>query len=217
MYLPFSLCLALNFLQTSCEWEWKILSLVLNYDLDRCLPWALPSVTQSDRIDKMWWMSSPYFSVSICCWPLLETADWACWAYALLYNKCYFLRNSGIPLPLEQRGVRKGNPTHLGCCNTSCVSQGEGLWLASRAFVLLLFTKGLMVVCALFLSAMYHFFSRQAALANVFILYHAYVSKNIRENERQINQVVFWIRTRNWKEKKKVRFSTLFLKQNACS
>lgn len=109
-------------------------------------------------------------------------------------------------LSLSSRGeLERGDP-HGWTAVTHPAWAKEGLWLLSRAFVLLLLTKGLMVVCTLFLSAMFHFSSfsfRQEALANVFILCHAYLSRNICANERQVNQVVFWIRAGKCKKKKK--------------
>lgn len=48
-----------------------------------------------------------YVSQSICCWPLSEAGGWACWTCALIWYKCYFLKNFENPFPLKQRRGRR--------------------------------------------------------------------------------------------------------------
>lgn len=95
----------------SCfECEWKILLLVLNYDLaSPVCPELYQQWCKNARIDMMWWMSSSYgfFFLSICCWPLSEAGGWACWTCALIWYKCYFLKNFENPFPLKQRRGRR--------------------------------------------------------------------------------------------------------------
>lgn len=157
------------------------------------------------------------FFLSICCWPLSETGGWACWTCALIWYKCYFLKNFENPLPLKQRRGKRGVLHDWTAVMRPTWAKEEDCNFHAKSWCCLPRTDG----CTSFLSATHTYpcyLFRQASLANVFFLYHAHVSKNICGSERLINHT--HTLNKNWKLWREVDPEVRNgppLRQNVCS